>query len=226
MVPTDLDELASAVYAAECYLDFQQHYENIVDPKDIAIHAPPSQSSGDEIYERFQKNPYSFLSQTTGGTFVQLPEVSSFPIEDGCSSSASSRRGSGKKRMRWTEQLHGNFINCVNILGGAEKATPKAILKMMQSKGLTIFQIKSHLQKYRAERYMSEYKQGKRETRDCGIPDLYLKASMQIKEALVLQLEFEKRLFEQLKIQEDLQLKIEENGKQLKMMMQQQNKTN
>ncbi|WJX11267.1 hypothetical protein P8452_01900 [Trifolium repens] len=134
---------------------------------------------------------------------------------------------SSKTRIRWTQDLHEKFVECVNRLGGAEKATPKAILRLMESDGLTIFHVKSHLQKYRIAKYMPEPAQGKSEKRShVENVNLDVKSGLQIREALQLQLDVQRRLHEQLEIQRKLQLRIEEQGKQLKMMFDQQQKRN
>ncbi|KAK7336636.1 hypothetical protein VNO77_17182 [Canavalia gladiata] len=134
---------------------------------------------------------------------------------------------SSKTRIRWTKDLHEKFVECVNRLGGADQATPKAILKMMETDGLTIFHVKSHLQKYRIAKFIPESGQGKSDKRihTKDVHHLDVKTGLQIREALKLQLDAQRCLHEQLEIQRKLQLRIEEQGRQLKKMFDQQQKT-
>ncbi|TYH62058.1 hypothetical protein ES332_D07G092700v1 [Gossypium tomentosum] len=52
-------------------------------------------------------------------------------------------------RRCWSSELHSRFVEALKMLGGIEVATPKQIRNLMQVEGLTIEQVKSHLQKYR-----------------------------------------------------------------------------
>lgn len=61
-----------------------------------------------------------------------------------------------KCRLRWTPDLHRRFRVAVERLGGAERATPKSVLKLMKVPGLTIYHVKSHLQKYRTSTKANE----------------------------------------------------------------------
>ncbi|CAI9769678.1 unnamed protein product [Fraxinus pennsylvanica] len=132
-----------------------------------------------------------------------------------------------RTRIRWTQDLHKKFIDCVNRLGGAKKAKPKGILKLMNCDGLTIFHVKSHLQKYRVSHYISESTEGKGEKSIRAYSTLQLDAEtrMLIVEAQRLQKDFQRRLYEQLECQRNLQTRIEEQAKQLKTMFEWKVKT-
>ncbi|XP_073018000.1 transcription factor HHO2-like [Primulina eburnea] len=54
-----------------------------------------------------------------------------------------------KKRRCWSPELHKQFVDSLQQLGGVESATPKQVREMMNVKGLTNDEVKSHLQKYR-----------------------------------------------------------------------------
>ncbi|EFJ10621.1 hypothetical protein SELMODRAFT_447260 [Selaginella moellendorffii] len=129
-----------------------------------------------------------------------------------------------KQRLRWTPDLHERFVEAVGQLGGADRATPKGVLRVMGVQGLTIYHVKSHLQKYRLAKYipdpMGDGKSDKRRH-----PDLpSLGGSVQINEALRMQMEVQKRLQEQLEVQRHLQLRIEAQGKYLQKIIDEQKK--
>ncbi|KAF2292698.1 hypothetical protein GH714_026786 [Hevea brasiliensis] len=138
---------------------------------------------------------------------------------------SSANTAPSKPRMRWTPELHEAFVEAVNQLGGSERATPKGVLKLMKVDGLTIYHVKSHLQKYRTARYIPDSSEGSSEkklTPMDEISSLDLKKGIEITEALRLQMEVQKRLHEQLEIQRNLQLRIEEQGRYLQMIFEQQ----
>ncbi|CAM8887552.1 unnamed protein product [Rhodiola kirilowii] len=130
-----------------------------------------------------------------------------------------------KQRLRWTNELHQRFEDAVAQLGGPDRATPKGVLRVMGVSGLTIYHVKSHLQKYRLAKYLPDSSSdGKVEKKDSGDTESSLDGSsgMQITEALKLQMEVQKRLHEQLEVQRQLQLRIEAQGKYLKKIIEEQ----
>ncbi|KAJ4883329.1 myb-like HTH transcriptional regulator family protein [Raphanus sativus] len=169
-----------------------------------------------ELCRRTYSNSNVTQLNFTSSILPRFSSHSSFSTHGGSMASNSGAVIGNKTRIRWTQDLHDKFVECVNLLGGADKATPKAILKLMDSEGLTIFHVKSHLQKYRIAKYIPDSQEGKFEKKIFGV---------HIKEALQLQLDIQRHLHEQLEIQRNLQLRIEEQGKQLKIMIEQQQKT-
>ncbi|PKU81660.1 protein PHR1-LIKE 3 isoform X1 [Dendrobium catenatum] len=136
-----------------------------------------------------------------------------------------------KPRLRWTAELHDRFVDSVAQLGGPDKATPKAILRIMNVKGLTLYHLKSHLQKYRM---------GKQSSKDLenSIDGNAVSAAVESQgstcatstlatpehndgcnEAMRVQMELQRRLHEQLEVQRSLQLRIEAQGKYLETIL-------
>ncbi|KAF8403526.1 hypothetical protein HHK36_011630 [Tetracentron sinense] len=132
--------------------------------------------------------------------------------------------GNGKQRLRWTSDLHDRFVDAITQLG----ATPKGVLRVMGVPGLTIYHVKSHLQKYRLAKYLPESPAdgSKDEKKDSGdsLSSMDSAPGVQINEALRMQMEVQKRLHEQLEVQRQLQLRIEAQGKYLQKIIEEQQK--
>lgn len=138
-----------------------------------------------------------------------------------------------KPRLRWTAELHERFVDAVTQLGGPDKATPKTIMRTMGVKGLTLYHLKSHLQKYRlGKQSCKESTESSKdasciaESQDTGSssPSSRMMAQdlndgYQVTEALRVQMEVQRRLHEQLEVQRRLQLRIEAQGKYLQSIL-------
>ncbi|KAF8403997.1 hypothetical protein HHK36_012107 [Tetracentron sinense] len=146
-----------------------------------------------------------------------------------------------KPRLKWTPELHERFIEAVNQLGGADKATPKTVMKLMGIPGLTLYHLKSHLQKYRLSKNLhgqanigasrNAVVTGGRmsEASEAPMSDTSLGSqtnkSLQISETLQMQIEVQRRLHEQLEVQRHLQLRIEAQGKYLQAVLEKAQET-
>ncbi|KAJ4721225.1 Myb family transcription factor family protein [Melia azedarach] len=148
-----------------------------------------------------------------------------------------------KPRLKWTPDLHERFIEAVNQLGGADKATPKTVMKLMGIPGLTLYHLKSHLQKYR----LSKNLHGQANNGNNKIGPVAVAAermpeangthmnnlsigpqpnkSLHISETIQMQIEVQRRLHEQLEVQRHLQLRIEAQGKYLQAVLEKAQET-
>ncbi|KAK7312650.1 hypothetical protein VNO77_36678 [Canavalia gladiata] len=149
-----------------------------------------------------------------------------------------------KPRLKWTPDLHARFIEAVQQLGGADKATPKTVMKLMGIPGLTLYHLKSHLQKYRLSKNLHgqinnvthKITTNPGEATDERLPEnngthlnnLNLapqsNKDLHISEALQMQIEVQ-RLNEQLEVQRLLQLRIEAQGKYLQAVLEKAQET-
>eukprot|EP00268_Persea_americana_P013476 TRINITY_DN15935_c0_g1_i3.p1 TRINITY_DN15935_c0_g1~~TRINITY_DN15935_c0_g1_i3.p1 ORF type:complete len:353 (+),score=64.59 TRINITY_DN15935_c0_g1_i3:146-1204(+) len=137
-----------------------------------------------------------------------------------------------KPRLRWTVELHDRFVDAVTQLGGPDKATPKTIMRVMGVKGLTLYHLKSHLQKFRlGKQPHKEFKE--HSARDAMALEMQRNAASSsalmgrsindrnehINEAMRMQMEVQRRLHEQLEVQKHLQLRIEAQGKYMQTIL-------
>lgn len=140
-----------------------------------------------------------------------------------------------KPRLKWTPELHLRFVDAVNQLGGADKATPKALMRVMGIPGLTLYHLKSHLQKYRlgksqqSETYPNMKNQDYKAPNNRRDPQFkeeiveenqnQMNESLQIAQALQVQIEVQRKLHEQFEVQRHLQMRIEAQGKYLQSVL-------
>ncbi|XP_020219242.1 myb family transcription factor PHL7 isoform X3 [Cajanus cajan] len=117
-----------------------------------------------------------------------------------------------------------------NLVDQIVGATPKGVLRVMGVPGLTIYHVKSHLQKYRLAKYLPESpadgKDSKDEKRNSGdsLSGADSSPGLPINDALRMQMEVQKRLHEQLEVQKQLQMRIEAQGKYLQKIIEEQQK--
>ncbi|KAB2626192.1 myb family transcription factor APL [Pyrus ussuriensis x Pyrus communis] len=144
-----------------------------------------------------------------------------------------------KPRLRWTPDLHHRFVDAVTKLGGPHKATPKSVLRLMGLKGLTLYHLKSHLQKYRLGQHAQKHNSIEEQSRENN-GDSYVHLSnhlstgssikssrggnieqgtLPLSEELKCQIEVQNRLQEQLEVQKKLQMRIEAQGKYLQAIL-------
>ncbi|KAK4786348.1 hypothetical protein SAY86_003037 [Trapa natans] len=151
-----------------------------------------------------------------------------------------------KPRLKWTPELHHRFVQAVSQLGGPDKATPKSLMRVMGIPGLTLYHLKSHLQKYRLGKSQQalescagdsssnddngnkkevELEEDReiqstcqhlgQEVRNPSLQISEANQSLQIAQALQMQMEVQRKLLQQIEVQKHLQLRIEAQGKYL-----------
>ncbi|PIA58847.1 hypothetical protein AQUCO_00500644v1 [Aquilegia coerulea] len=121
------------------------------------------------------------------------------------------------------------------------EATPKSVLRVMGLKGLTLYHLKSHLQKYRLGKQTqrdtkldqsldsAESSEGHSYMQSSGTttttPKVNNEGGFQIAETLRYQIEVQRRLQEQLEVQKKLQMRIEAQGKYLQTILEKAQKS-
>ncbi|CAH9129004.1 unnamed protein product [Cuscuta epithymum] len=138
--------------------------------------------------------------------------------------------GDTKPRLKWTPELHHRFVDAVSQLGGAEKATPKSLMRKMNIQGITLYHLKSHLQKFRLgkgqnpqprqdskqEDYIEHQSQSPADNSDEAQGQMN---DTETAQALRIQMEVHRKLQEQIEVQRHIHQRIEAQGKYLQSVI-------
>ncbi|WOL18850.1 Myb family transcription factor [Canna indica] len=137
-----------------------------------------------------------------------------------------------KPRLRWTVELHDRFVDAVNQLGGPDKATPKTIMRVMGVKGLTLYHLKSHLQKFRLgkqphkefnEQMVKDHAAALELQRNIasssGSRSMTESFNMTSEAAVRMQMEVKRRFHEEIEVQRHLQLRMEAEGRYMQSLL-------
>ncbi|CAA7395041.1 unnamed protein product [Spirodela intermedia] len=130
-----------------------------------------------------------------------------------------------KPRLKWTRQLHQQFVGAVSHLGGAAKATPKSVMRLMGVPGLSLCHLKSHLQKYRIavnsnpEPCCEVERVGCRAETHEAIPDGDRSQTQNHETLPEMQTDVPNKFQEQIEVQRHLQLRMEAQEKYIRSVL-------
>ncbi|CAK9238471.1 unnamed protein product [Sphagnum troendelagicum] len=189
---------------------------------------------------------YQMKKYTSPGLIPHRTQIPSPNYQDRSSLYGGSLSGDGggltspdpRPRLRWTPELHERFVDAVMQLGGSDKATPKSVMRVMGIKGLTLYHLKSHLQKFRLGKKLHSDLTNVHDTNKDGLSHGMLQKKshsgkhlnsniygIQITESILLQMEVQHHLQQQLEVQRSLQLRIEAQGKYLQSILEKAKET-
>ncbi|KAK8455633.1 hypothetical protein SEVIR_4G154300v4 [Setaria viridis] len=129
-------------------------------------------------------------------------------------------------------QFIGNFYGylvgliCFLLSFPYVEATPKTIMRVMGVKGLTLYHLKSHLQKFRLGKQHKEFgdhtamEMQRNVASSSGVMGRTMNdRSVNVNEALRIQMEVQRRLHGELEVQKHLQMRVEAQGKYMQSIL-------